>query len=61
MPIFLNWKSINEGYFNFTKSLQRQDETRDNPFATTVQVSSNLNDALGTIGLSARNTVEFTP
>ena len=61
VQINFNWDSVNEGYYNFVKSLNRQQNTQDNPFASTVPVFSNLNNALGTIGLRARNRIGFTP
>ncbi len=61
VEINFNWDSVNEGYFNYFKSLNRQQNAQGNPFASTVPVFSNLNNALGTIGLRARNKIDFTP
>jgi len=59
--ISFHWDSVNKGYHNFNKSIERQGEIEDNPFVTPVPVYSNLNNALGTIGFRVRNTIKFTP
>ena len=61
LEIKFNWDSVNEGYYKYVKSLNRQQETEGNPFASTVPIFSNLNNALGAIGLRARNRFVFTP
>jgi len=44
--------SISEGTFNFSRSLERFDATNGVPFASPVQVSSNVNNAQGNLGLA---------
>ena len=55
--IMLRWISVNEGYFLLSKSVERQDAASDNPFATAVQINTNVNEALGVIGF--RNGADF--
>ena len=55
--ISLSWISVNEGFFLLSKSVDRQNATSQNPFATSVQINSNVNDALGVIGF--RNPSEY--
>lgn len=53
--------SVNEGYYLLSKSARRQLDSQNNPFATAVQINSNVNNALGVIGLSASASETFTP
>ena len=55
----LRWRSINKGYYDYVKTLSRFSDTQDTPFISPVQVSSNVNDALGAIGLRAEIVYEI--
>jgi len=55
------WYSVNEGYYLLSKAVRRQQDTRDNPFATAVQINNNVNDALGVIGLRSYNEYILNP
>ncbi len=52
--IELTLASISEGTFNFSRSLERFDATNGVPFASPVQVTSNVNNAQGNIGLATQ-------
>ncbi len=52
--IELTLSSISESTFNFSRSLQRFDATNGVPFASPVQVTSNVNNGQGNIGLATQ-------
>jgi len=54
-------QAINEGYFKHEISLQKQAEAERNPLASPVPIYSNLNNAVGVIGLSADTIYVYTP
>lgn len=49
----IKWSSVNEGYYLLGKTVRQQQNAIDNPFASAVQVFSNVNDALGVIGFTS--------
>lgn len=53
----ISWRSINQGYYNYLITLDRSLISNDNPFVAPVQVTTNVNEGFGAIGL--RNEVIY--
>lgn len=59
--IDVKWTSVNKDYYEYSKSIVKHRDAQDNPFSTPVPVYSNLQNAIGVIGLGVANEFEFTP
>lgn len=45
--LYLNWRIISEDHYRYSKSVQQQRDAQGNPFASPIQVYSNIDNGLG--------------
>lgn len=56
----LLWKVVSEDYYLFSKSADKNEETEDNPFATPVQIYSNVDNGIGIFSIANQRLIEVT-
>jgi len=56
---YLEFRSINEGFYKYTKTLNQWGNVNDNPFASPVQIFSNVDQGLGVIALKNTDLVRI--
>lgn len=45
--LFIKFRTVTKEYYQFSKTLERFDESKDNPFATPIQIYTNFENGIG--------------